>query len=160
MSNTGSSAQENSLSRFTDAYEMFSRAREKAGFDFLQRINEAQEVFRSETVGQEDADTVSAAFKKYSETVRHAWCQSQDEFVAAHNRFLEEFGSIWAETDNQDLGPTGLIAIANGLVGVAAATASDIGNLGVFYATGVSPPDDAHHSTSWNNLPLARSVGH
>jgi hypothetical protein len=136
------------LKLFEDSYKSFVGEHESAQLELTKRVMAAQHEFRMSQLGCTDGDSGSAAAEAYVEAVRSAWRASQDATKAAHDRCIDGLIGAWKGTPRDQLDPNGLIAIANGLAAIASQSAATSGNVDVFAATGVPPPEDAFPATS------------
>lgn len=142
MSEALAEKHEDPLCLFHEAYHNFLGAREAAAHELVKAVNEAQFQHRPSKEMSEDPEAAEKLWHNYSKAIRAAWMDSQRAFQAAHDDFVEQFGDLWTKTDAAYLDPHGMAAVSNGLTAVAVATAADIGNLGLFYHTGVTPPEN------------------
>lgn len=142
MSDASAEKHSDPLSPFNEAYACFVKTREEAAHKLLIAVTEAQHQHRPDKTAMEDPEAAKELPHSYSEAIRSAWTDSQVAFQAAHDEFVVRFGKIWTKMDSALLDPCGMATVSNGLATVAAETAADIGNLGLFYHTGVIPPED------------------
>ena len=95
-------------------------------------------------IGCDRTDDGDAASSHYVDAIHTAWRESQSACRASHERCVSGLKDAWKQTPSDRFDPAGLIAVANGLAVIAGHSATTIGNLDVFSATGVPPPEDAY----------------
>jgi hypothetical protein len=145
----GSSTEKTSgLKLFEDCYATFVKEHDEAKVEMTKKILSAQHEFRMSRVGSGRSENSETAASRYVDAVQAAWRESQKATKSAHARCVDGLRDAWKRTSLDHMDPKGLCAIANGLATIACYSAAASGNLNVFAATGVTPPEDALFAAS------------